>query len=337
MRKTHTIILLVIGILFFPSFCFSQSADEEVPPRYSDSSFPDSMKSFFRKGKVKYRFSFLGGYDTNVYLDEDNRNGASFTQISFQSILTSPLGEQTDGVLSYDLMSLIYPDEHKLNLIDNGLGLGLKHSLGADLKFSANYHFGMTDYVNTGGDDFLDQRIEFKLKQNLPENFYHSLGYKFMFKDYSERKIRTTAGISAEKGREDIRNTVEYELGKYFSKDLVKLKCQFYENNSNESYLDYYDYFSYRTKVSLTHLFNDDLFGYCSFSRQMRDYRKRTLSGDSNSKTWDRTYVITSALYYNLKEDVSLGLSYTYRQNWSNEASQRYSGSTISTGIYYTF
>ena len=130
---------------------------------------------------------------------------------------------------------------------------------------------------------------------------------------------------------------MEYAIGKYFKRDVVKIKFEYYYNNSNYPYLAYYDYDSYRLTLSCTHLFNKKLFGHFSFSRQIRDYTGRLLTVDLGSKEWDRTYVISSGLYYILNRSLTIGLNYTYRQNWSNEPTSRYSGSVISGGTYWRF
>jgi hypothetical protein len=51
----------------------------------------------------------------------------------------------------------------------------------------------------------------------------------------------------------------------------------------------------------------------------------------------DKTYNLTSALYYNLKKDLTVGLTFTYRNNWSNEQLERYQDSVVTLGTFYKF
>lgn len=336
MKKVYIVILFVVGLFFISFPCFAGGVDEEVPPRYSESSLMGRIKSFFREGEVKSHLSVTQGYDDNVWLNS-RRLGDGYTQIYFRPTFTSRINEKVDGRLEYELMSLIYMDESNANLISNSLGCGIDYKINKDLKFSTMYRFADTDYVNTGDDDFLDHTIELKLTQKLPNKIFHSLGYEFMLKDYTQRKLRTSTAVDSEKERADKRNTVEYEIGKYFPKDLFRMKFQYYNNGSNDAYLKYYDYDSYKIGTSLTHLFNDKFFCYTSFSRQWRDFRSRTISVDANFKEWDKTYLMTLGLYYNFKKDLTLGLNYTYRQNWSNEPVENYSGSLISLSTSYRF
>ena len=130
---------------------------------------------------------------------------------------------------------------------------------------------------------------------------------------------------------------MEYEIGRYFTKDLLRLNYQYYYNTSTEHFLKYYNYDSFELGASLTHILNKKTFAYFSFSRQYRDFRSRTISLDANFKERDRTYLITSALYYNLKKDLTIGLNYTYRENWSNEPTENYSGALITVNTFYRF
>jgi len=336
MEKIRAIVLMCLAAVFISYFCFAQVTDEEVPPRYLLSSWTDGLGTFFQDAEVNYFFSLTQGYDSNVHLDS-RRDGDAFTQIFFQTRLTSALDDDTKGILGYEIMSLVYPDTSEYNLIRNVLRCGIDYKVNSDVNVSFDYRFGVSDYVNTSPDDLLDHALDFKFKQDLPENFYHSLGYEFMFKDYQARKIRRFAGATGPKEREDMRNGVVYELGKYFTNDLIRTQFQYYYNDSNDAFMDYYDYDSFRSTISWIHLFNDKLFGLLSFSRQLRSYENRTLTTDNGAKEWDRTYVGTSALYYNLKEGLNLALTYTYRQNYSNEPTSRYSGSTVSLGANYSF
>ncbi|MCM8774134.1 MAG: outer membrane beta-barrel protein [Candidatus Omnitrophica bacterium] len=325
-----------LGMLFICFSGFSQSLEKEVPPSYTESSFLGRLKSFFRDGELKSLVLVNEGYDNNVWLDS-RREGDVYTQVIFRPRFTSPISEKIRGILDYELMSLVYMDESNANLIINTLGFGGEFDINDELKFSKSYHFSLTEYPNSGNDDFYDNSLELKLTHKLPQKMFHSLGYEFLFRNYQERKIRLSPINYSDKEREDKRHSVDYEIGKYFSKDLFKIKFQYYNNNSNDSYLKYYDYDSYKIGVSLTHIFNDRFFSHTSFSRQWRDFSGRTISTDPSTKEWDRTYLVIVGLYYKFNKDLTLGVSYTYRENWSNESIENYSGSLIALNTSYRF
>jgi hypothetical protein len=338
MERLSKLVLLVTSIILVPVFCFAaQIGEKDIIAKKKVKKFDlEPQKTFVERGKVKNLVSVSQGYDNNTYLDSA-RKGDSFTQTYFKSIFTSPLNNKLDAILSYELMSLVYSEQKTLDLVTNRFNIGVDRKINKDLNFTANYYLDLFEYINTGNDDFVENGLEFKLKQNLPLKSYHSLGYGLSVPAYSERLIRTNEGLDSDKKRDDIRNTVGYEIGKYFEKDLFKVSYEYYNNNSNEPYLKYYDYDSYKIGASLTHIFNDKFFAYLSLSRKYRDFRSRTLSLDANFKEWDRTYLLSSALYYNLNKSLTLGLSYSYRENGSNEPLENYSGSIVSLGTYYRF
>ena len=346
-RITKIITVLVVGVFLIPVISFAQSADQEVPPRYTSSS-SGWLRSFIENGEVKNLLSINQGYDNNVYLNSA-READPFTQVMFKTTFVSPLTDMVDAVLGYEFMSLTYPQESDVDMFKNGIRIGTDTKITDDIKLSSSYYLDYVDYPNTGDDDFLSHKAEFVIRQDLPYKMYHSFGYEFMFKDYNQRQTRVQ-GVSnilgfpvplgilnTGKTRDDLRQTVQYEIGKYFPKDLLKLGFEYYYNDSSERYLNYYDYDSYKVSASLTHVFNDKIFGYASFSSQFRDFRSRVLSTNIGSLEQDTTYIMTSALFYNLNKSLTLGVNYTYRENDSNEPIENYSGSLISLGAYYKF
>ena len=336
MRKLHIIILLAVGLFFISLPCFAGGLDKETPPSYTESSFMGRIQSFFREGEIKYLATLTQGYDSNVWLDS-RRDGDGYMQLFFRPTFTSAINDKLKGILEYEVMSLMYMTESNADLLTNTLGVGTDYEISKDLKFSTMYRFSSTELIHSGEDDFLDNSLELKLAQKLPNKIFHNLSYELMYKNYQERKLRTSSAVLSEKEREDERHTAAYEIGKYFPNDLFKVKFQYYNNDSNEAFLKFYDFDSYKIGASLTHLFNKKFFCYASFSRQWRDFRSRTLSLDANFKEWDRTYLAVLALYYNLSKQMTLGFNYTYRENWSNEPLENYSGSLISVSTSYKF
>jgi hypothetical protein len=234
-------------------------------------------------------------------------------------------------------MSMVYAEESNLNLFSTGLRAAIDYKINGKWNLISDYRCVMTDYVNTAPDDAWEHSTSFQVKQKLPLKMFHSLRYEFMFRDYRSRLIKTIIGLPTEKTREDLRSTAEYEIGKVFPKDQMKIRFQYYNNNCNENFLHYYDYDTYAGTFSLTHLFTKKFFSYWAYSRQITDYRNRTISTDNGMRQEDKTYNLTSALYYNLKKDLTVGLTFTYRNNWSNEQLERYQDSVVTLGTFYKF
>lgn len=339
MKRFYRISVLILGTFFILFSCFADqgtSDKQAVRHRLIDNMLDKVSKNLFEDSDIKCLLALSQGYDDNVHLNS-RRFGDTFTQILFKPTITTALNEKTDRILGYELLSMIYGDESNLNLLTNTFSLGLDHKINKDLNLLSQYSLGIVDYPNTGEDDFIDNALAFKLKQKLPNKVYHSLGYEFCFKDYTDRSIRTSTGVISAKEREDRINTIKYEIGKFTSKDLIRINYTFDNNNSNDTYLKYYDYDSFKPAVSLTHFFDKKTFLFGSFSRQMRYFRSRTLSVDTKFKEWDKTYAYILGLYYSPKKSFTVGVNYTYRQNCSNEPLENYSGSIVTLNTYYNF
>lgn len=339
------IVLVLLGLFFISTACFAQQdfTEEDTSPATTNVPLIETIKYLFMDSDKDLFFAYLWGYDTNVYLDHDKEYGDVFQQMFLEPTLSYPIDGQLTVKAGYELMTLFYIAEEQVSFIRNGIRLGAAYDINEDLDLTADYRWGATEYLHGEENDFFDHKLKTRLRHALPfeeapfTNMYHALSHEVMFKDYAARHTRTATAALDNARREDWRNTVEYEIGKFFPKDLFKVKIQYYFNNSSEMYLHFYDYDSFKTTVSLTHLFTDDIFGYVSFSRQRRDFRSRSITADTASLEWDRTYVVTTGVYYNMTKNLSLVANYTYRQNWSNEPAQEYEGSLFSWGINYLF
>ena len=333
--------LMIAGVaVLLPAFCrAAQISEEEIVPRNKMIYIePSDEKTFLERGRLKNIVGVTFGYDNNSHLDSQ-RDADAFNQLYYRATFISPLtrDKRVDGILEYELMSLLYAGEANLDIIKNGFHAGIDNRINEEFEFLTGYYLDTFSYINQPSDNFYENRVDAELRQNLPHKIVHGLRYELAFKNYTDKHTRITAAVDTDKKRNDLRNTVEYSIGKYFAKDFPKLSFQYYGNSSNETYIKYYNYNSYKLSASLTHLFNEKFFAYGSLARQFRAFGRRTITTDALSKEWDRTYLITAALYYNFNKALSTGLSYTYRQNWSNEPVENYSGSLISLTTYYRF
>lgn len=293
-------------------------------------------QTLWDKGDFKFLTAVTAGYDNNTYLDS-RRLGDAYMQEYFRGTFASPMSDRSVFSFDYEFMNLMYADYKKLDLVRNGIHTGIEHKIDDTIRVSGGYAFEVVEYINTGSDDYVENALDVKISHDLPYKMFHSLRYDGSYRNYSRRFNRGPAGVTGTKKRDDVRNTLNYEFGKYLVKDLLKFNFEYFNNNSDEKYLNYYDYNSYKLGISLTHLFTEKVFGYLSVSRQFRDYESRTLTTNPASLQEDKTDLIAAALFYSLNKSLSFGLNYTYRQNKSNEPVERYSGSLVSISTYYRF
>lgn len=349
-------VIISFAIALIPSISSAADRTEEnVTPRseklFMEPQIPqpkrtkkirlDTEKSLVEKGKFKFLLAETVGYDNNSSLDS-SREGDYFAQTFFRASFISPMSEKTQALFDYEMMNLMYASNSNLDLLRNGIRLGMDHKLTEEINLSAAYSIDYIDYLKRKNDDvisddYIDNAVEFKVRQALPNKMFHSATYDILFRSYNERFTRFPTAAYTTKERNDFRNTLGYEIGKFFASDLVRVKVEYFNNNSNEQYLKYYDYDSYKIGASLTHIFNDKITGLLSVSRQFRDYRTRTLIADANTTELEKTGLATAALFYAMNKSVSFGLNYTYRQNTSNEPLDKYSGSLISLSTYIKF
>ena len=345
MNKKRFFVILTAVLFFLPAFSFASEINEdEIVSKDTQKIYIDEEDeySFLQRGKVTNMLAVSLGYDNNTHLDP-TRKGDVFNQTFFRTNFTSPItrDKKVNGILGYELMSLLYSGESTLDIIKNSFSASIDNKINKEWEVSSGYRLDVYSYVNSASDNFFENAVHGEIKENLPFKMYHQLGYELGIKSYPSRHIRTLDATDeitdSDKKRYDLRNTVDYEVGKYFPKDLFKLGYQFYNNNSNEMFLKFYDYDSHKVSVSLTHLFNDKVFGFLSFARQYRAYLSRSITLDPATKENDKTYLLATALYYNFNKSLTLGFSYTYRQNVSNDPIENYSGSLISVSSYYRF
>jgi hypothetical protein len=330
-------VLVATAFLFIPALC--PAADitvHDVSPG-SKKIYLEPERSALERGKFKVLTAVTAGYDDNTHLDS-KRDSDVYMQEFIRAGWVSDSAQKTVATVEGEIMNLTYAGQSDLDLVRGGVRAGIDHSLSEHLSVYFGYNLDIVDYVNSGNGDYYDNALSAKLTQRFDNKVFHSFLYSPSYRAYNDRYIRSDTGIeNREKMRNDVRNTLEYELGKFFAKDLVKFNLQYFNNNSNDPYLHYYDYDSYRVGASLTHLFDDKISGYLSAWNQYRFYRGRTLINDAGSHQHETTFLLTSSLFYTVNRSLAFGLSYTYRQNYSNEPVDRYSGSLTSVSAYYKF
>jgi len=329
--------MLALAVLFTPLVCRGADVGEaDVGPR-NKKIYLEPEKSALERGKFKFLTAVTAGYDNNTFLNT-RRDGDPYMQEFVRGAWTSDTSKKTVTNLEAEFMNLMYAGESALDLVRGGLRAGVDRSLSKQMSVSFGYNLDIVEYINAGEDDYYENSLSSKLSQKFGKKMFQSFMYSPSYRNYTRRYTNTVEGAAgSEKKRADLRHTLEYEIGKYFTKDMVKLNLQYFNNNSNDPYLNYYDYDSYRIGGSLTHLFNDKVSGYLGLWNQYRFFRTRTLISDAGSKEEDTTFLLTSSIFYTVNKSLAFGLSYTYRQNYSNEPIERYSGSLISASTYYKF
>ena len=285
---------------------------------------------------TKLLVAAIQGYDNNVFLDP-RRVQDTFSEAIVDAGVTYPLSGRWDVIGGISAHDITYWKATDANLVDTNLKFGFEGKLLGGMTLTTYNDVEFLEYQANADGNYFGDKVGLVLKQKLPNNFFHSFSYEYFYKNYSDRKALDGTGVSTDRDRMDNRNTVYYDLGVYLKKSMFKVFGEYYYNKSNDNFLDYYDYQSLRFGSSLTYLLTDKMSASFSYYRQFRNYTDRTIPGDNTAAEKDRTWVSSASVFYDIYKNATLGLSYSYRQNLSNNPIEKYSGSITSLGLYCRF
>lgn len=349
MRKENMGILLAILSLAFLTVELraAEVLEEETTPKYLGATQKKAYeKSEVIKGekkayKTKFFFSALQGYDNNVNLDSQRKED-TFSEGIFDAKVTYPLSGRWNFFGGIGVHDISYWEVTDTSLVDTDLKFGFEGKLFGTVTLNALNDIEIVEYPYNADGSYVGDKAGFTIKHMLPKTllpgtYFHTFGYEYFYKNYSERKARNGYGAKALFDRADKRNTLDYSLGAYFKKAMLKLSGEYYFNDSNDQYFNYYDYQSRRIGLSLVYLLTDKMTAFLSVGHQRKHYIHRITRVDNTKLETDKIFTANASLLYEIYKNASLGLNYSYRENDSNDPIQEYSGSITSLGLYYTF
>lgn len=348
MRKNYIWILLSIFFLAWLNVEINAAEvlEEETTPKYLGAT----QKKVYKKAEVakgdkgcktKCFFSALQGYDNNVFLDSQ-RKGDTFSEGILDASVTYPITGRWDifgGISAHDIT---YWEATDVSLVDTDLKFGFKGKFFGTMTLTALNNIEIVEYPYNADGSYVGNKAGLTLKHILPKTllpgiFFHAFGYEYFYKNYSDRKAMNGYGAKSSIDRTDKRNTLKSEFGVYFKKAMLKLSSEYYFNDSNDWYLDYYDYGSRRIGLSLIYLLTDKMTAALSVGQQRKQFDHRTTQVDNSKRETDEIVTANASLFYDIFKNITLGLNYSYRENDSNDPIQEYSGSLTSLGLYCRF
>ncbi len=342
------LIFIFSSISLFPNPGFAlEDEDEQYPTVGRERKalrepvkyiIPTVLRKKYGKLRIDAAASIVGGYDANVNLSRYDEDGSLFSQKTLSLYAKYPL---VDGKMflkgGYDFTWIKYFKFSDPDLVDNILSAGLETRLGENLLWSVDYS---ADFVGFPRDEFSQytmNAVETSLRHDITDWLYQKVIYEFFHKHYPKWRSRNSRGVALERDRGDIRNTVTYQLGAFMGdKTFAKLETKYYRNDSNELFLDFYDYRALKNKVSVTHILTNKIYGSTSFAHQYKWYDKRSVGGQEFDQR-DHLFIYGISLFYDIIPSVSLGTSFDIRDNQSNENDQKYEDYILSSGVYAIF
>ncbi len=291
------------------------------------------------ESKLLFYCDVYEGYDNNVNLDS-SRKGGQFSELDMELAYRRAFTENVNGIIDYYLGTVTYHEQTDASFYDNNVSAAVALDLfDKRAALSFNNAFEYNYYPHEDASTYASYSPQLLFRHNISKTIYHRLGYDFEIRRYPERKAEDGSRAKKAAARQDIRNGLAYELAGLGIKDIfLKIKNRYYVNDSNDQYMDYYDYWAYRLDIStVVPLFRDRLFALIGAGYQRTDYKTRHLVSDTGRRQKDNLYNISSSLLFDITKRLSASLNYSYRQNESNEPSEKYSGSIYSIGFHYAF
>lgn len=340
-------IVIIAALLLFNVSAFAQeAATVKAESKYSYleaighiNKLTDPIKEQLRDNNIELNFfaGVIQGFDNNVNLDPDRKKDG-FLETSLNTEATYNYTDNVRLKVENYTTDILYYNVTSANLLDVYNKAGLEMDAFRDLiTFGLDYALDFVLFPEDEDGTYLGNHVKVFAKHKVTHDLYHQLGYKFLHKSFSHDKTRNSTGSKISSLRKDARNGAEYEVGYYFSdRAILKNVIELYYNEGNYEYFDFYDYLSFKVKPSFIFRLNDELYTSGSFTYQQRTYDGR-LSSENDEHVYDDTYSFNVSVLYDLTKSFTTAVNYSYRENASNEPLQRYSGSMITLGLYYSF
>ena len=204
-------------------------------------------------------------------------------------------------------------------------------------------------YTNFSPNNFSELTLSTELRYYMRDNLYHEVGYAFMPRWYPHQKIRELAtlpvarlgsnSIIGNDDRRDNRYKITYNIGWDLPNMSIELDNEFVGNNSNYVYQQSYDYWSYSINQSVLYYFNDKLYTDVSFTYEYTNYKDRrgVDASDRNRLVREYRWDIGAAFYYDITDNTTLDVTYTYNENKAKDPTMKYSDSQVTVGASYNF
>ena len=206
------------------------------------------------------------------------------------------------------------------------------------IRLEGHYTFNDTTYPYDAGSSTWDQKVHVRLRQSFWNHYYHYVGWTYMNKQYKDKGKRFGSNERhAGELRKDNRHTGIYEIGGTFAEaNTLKVKQEFYFNDSNDIYQDYSDTQDYKVKVTLARDWTKRWSSSSSFTYERKQYAHQNVSGPEVARK-DSTNTYDLGLTYKFNDNVDLTYGWKYQKNLSNDRSQDYQNVTNSLALTAAF
>lgn len=289
--------------------------------------------------KTKLYASASYGFDTNVTQDSNTKGDYFFEEylnFSWQPTFNKFLGLKT----GYWALNDNYLEQTDFNFLDHAVNFSLvvtpfesgrvRLEPGLEHEWLWCSRSSESDYHNT--------KLFFRFRQYMGKrwDWNYGINYEYADKIFESKKANDPNFNPTQSSRQDTRNTIDTYLTKYWQKFNFTLRMRSYINYSNEQYLEYYDYCSYRPSITIGRTFLKDDKLYIAFnpSFERKNYMSRPAT---DTKRFDNITTWLVSVYYTFKKPCTLTYEFTYRKLGSNDNTARYKGIINMVGMSIDF
>lgn len=343
MKRTVWTLFAVLLVASLDITAFA--VDQEITDKYvSAGTSPEAEElavkqrepGILDKFKVDGYIDVQQGYDNNVDLNS-KRHKDGFLQTSANGEVVFKQNNRSRWRAGADFFSTVYYKYNVNNIFDINPYLGYDYAITPDIIWRNRVGYEYFAYPNQKESSFSGLNLRTTLRHYFLENAYHELTGEYIKRWFPDRKVALHDLRMSRTDRADDRWRLRYNVGVYGEKFFARVSNQVSNNESNDQYQEYYDYWLYRLRPSVMIFITDKLYTDLSLLYRYTKYKDRRNTEDSSEKVYENTYVGTAALYYDITKNVTLELTYSYTDNTSNDPFQRYSGTIITGGLYYSF
>ncbi len=296
-----------------------------------------------REGAAKKRSKFYSslnvsaGYETNPQ-SSSLRKGDTFEEMLLSLNYTAALPMKWQFRGSYNVNNWQYNELTDLSTILNHTRLVFQRQLGRRWVVGFGYDGSWLHYPSNESGSYLFHKGHVFLKHFINKKTYQQVTVDNGVKGYIEAyALGDISGTLDDTKRQDQRQSAEYAYVTEWTDRLrLKLRGRYSVNDSNARYQDFYDYTAYDLTPRLTFKLTPRLSTTASVGYTRRVYKSRIIT-DGGHKQRDNDYVTSLGLSFAPNKTNSVDLNYAYRQSYSNDAADEYSGSSISAGWRHQF
>lgn len=205
-------------------------------------------------------------------------------------------------------------------------------------RTEAHYTFDDSDYPYDAGASTWDQKVHLRLRQSFLKDYYHYVGWTYLNKQYKDKlKRESTSTRIPGKRRHDQRHTGIYEIGgKAGEGNFLRVRQEFYFNDSNEGHQDYNDAQDYKVRLTFMRDWTKQWSTSNSFTYELKRYERRDVT-ERGVAQQDYTKTYDTVLTYKLSPNVDLAYTWKYKKNDSNDPGQSYQDITNSLALTASF